>query len=271
MTDKTRLRWIYRTSVGGGIACGLALGLATPAPAVDDRSASLISVTLDAPDVTVTFRDGNTTDESHTLDLIPQGTGATARRNIPLSGEIPSVNRTKVVTVNAGIRPGVAYCASVVTHTKADLPFGHYPSHLRSNVKCVESAGSPNAPSDVAIGAIDGEANPPAGTNRNYWINYSNSGADAKGVSVDVQTSGSITMRRPPESGTFNGMQCAPSGTGFHCTGGNLPKGAKGQIPLLAMVKSAGPGAIHATISVEGDPNPGNNAQTLGVLAVPRT
>ncbi|MFD9333985.1 hypothetical protein ACFWBF_06150 [Streptomyces sp. NPDC060028] len=243
----------------------MAIGLASPASA-----ASLVSVVLDAPYATVTFRDTDTRDQSHTLILTPQNAGGESRR-IVVAGEVPSVNRTVVKMVNAGIRPGVAYCAVVETAVKGeDGILGSFGTTTTSNKVCSEGAGSANAPTDVSIGSIEGEASPQAGTNRNYWVSYANSGADAKGVTVDVQTSGSITMRRPPESGTFHGMQCAASGTGFHCTGGTIPKGAKGQIPLLATVKNAGPGAIHATISVAGDPNPGNNSQTLGVIAVPK-
>ncbi|MFJ6795299.1 hypothetical protein [Streptomyces sp. NPDC091268] len=266
MTGKTRLRWVYRASIGTGMACGTALGLASPAAAT-----TLNSVVLDAPYVTVSFRDTYPNDSDSTLVLTPKSGGGEVRR-IRVAGEVPSVNRTVVKRVNAGISPGVAYCAVVETTTRAEEGIaGRFGGTFTSNRTCSEAAGSANAPAEVSIGSITGEENPPAGTNRNYWISYSNSGADAKGVTVDVQTSGSLTMRRPPESGTFHGMQCAASGTGFRCSGGTLPKGAKGEIPLLAMVKNAGPGAIHATISVAGDPNPGNNAQTLGVIAVPRT
>ncbi|MFD7094992.1 COG1361 family protein [Streptomyces xanthophaeus] len=220
---------------------------------------------LNAPDVTVTFRDSMANDETNELILRPKG-GVGETRRVPIAGEIPGANRTLVKTVNAGITAGVAYCAVVESAYEGEgMSFG---GREISNEVCSEAAGSANAPAEVSIGSITGEENPPAGTNRNYWISYANSGAEAKGVTVNVQTSGSVTMRRAPESGTFNGMQCAASGSGFSCTGGTLPKGAKGQLPLLATIKNAGPGAIHATITVEGDTNPGNNAQTLGILAV---
>ncbi|WP_412079109.1 hypothetical protein ACLF6K_37950 [Streptomyces xanthophaeus] len=266
MTGRTRLRWLYRASVGIGMACGMALGLATPASAVGPL---LVSVQLDAPEITVTFRDTDPDDESFTLDAIPWGTTDPPRRNIPLSREIPNVNRTAVRTVNAGIKAGVPYCVSVVSHTK-DILLEQYPSHYRSNTICVHPTGSAGAPADVSIGGITGEANPPSGTNRNYWVSYSNAGADAKGVVIQVQTSGSLSVRRPPESGTFNGFQCSATGTtGYRCTGGTLAKGAKNQIPVLAAVTRNGPGAIHATITAEGDTNPGNNANTHSVMAVP--
>ncbi|MCY0949407.1 hypothetical protein [Streptomyces sp. H27-S2] len=266
MTGKGRLRWMYRASVGTGLACGLAVGLATPA-----QSSQLVSVRLDAPDVTVTFRDTDADDDSHVLILRPQGAGEV--RRIRLVGEVPSVNRTVVKTVNAGIRPGVAYCAVVESHTRGgDGVISDFGSNYESNEVCSEPAGSANAPSDVSIGAITGEASPPSGTNRNYWVAYSNSGADAKDVVIQVQASGSLSLRRAPESGTFNGFQCSATGTtGYRCTGGTLAKGAKNQIPLLATVTRNGPGAIHATITAPGDPDPGNNSGTHTVTAVPRT
>ncbi|UQW99878.1 DUF11 domain-containing protein [Streptomyces sp. RerS4] len=227
-----------------------------------------MSVQLDAPDVTVTFRDTDPDDSRHILVLRPKdGTGET--RRVEVAGEVPSVNRTVVKTVNAGIRAGVAYCAVINTGTRGSEDVGGaFGTNYNSNEVCSEPAGSANAPSDVAIGSITGEENPPAGTNRNYWIGYSNPGADATGVTITVQTSGTVTVRRPPESGTFNGFQCSGGSTGYTCTGGNLPKGTKNQIPVLATITRAGPGAIHATITAEGDPNPGNNRSTLGVLAV---
>lgn len=247
------------------MACGLAVGLAAPASA---GAARLTSVQLDAPDVTVSFRDTDPRDGSHTLVLRPQGAGEI--RRVTVAGEVPGVNRTVVRTVNAGIRADLAYCAVIESKIKEEGGLiGKFGGTETSNEVCSQGAGSADAPSDVSIGSVTGEANPAAGTNRNYWISYRNAGADAKDVTVTVQTSGSITMRRAPESGTFNGMQCAAAGTGFRCTGGTLPKGANGQVPLLATVKSADPGAIHATITATGDPNTGNNAQTLGILAVP--
>ncbi|RSS61229.1 DUF11 domain-containing protein [Streptomyces sp. WAC06614] len=265
MTRVTRARWLVRASMAGGMACGLAVGLATPA-----SSTALISLQLDAPDVTVSFRDTETRDGSHWVVLTPQGGGGSTRR-VQVAGQVPSVNRTVVRTVNAGIRPDTGYCAVIETVIPPEEgPMGAFGTTMESNKVCAEPASSPSAATDVSITTIEGEANPPVGTNRNYWVYFTNAGAEAKNVTVDVQTSGSLTMRRPPESGTFNGLQCAASGSGFHCTGGTLPKGVKGQIPLLAMVKSQGPGAVHASISVAGDTVPGNNSQALGVIAVPR-
>ncbi|MFF5444065.1 hypothetical protein [Streptomyces sp. NPDC012888] len=262
MTHRTRLRWIWRTSIGGAASLGLVLTLASPAPA-----AQLISLELDAPNVTVTFRDTDPGDVSHEIVLTPQGPGATVRK-VPLSGPVPGVNRTSVRMVNAGITPGIKYCARVSTvENNADNVFS---ARYESNEVCAEPKDSPTAPGDVSVVSIQGEANPPAGTNRNYWIHYTNTGADVKGVTMDVQLSGSLTLRRPPESGTFIGFQCSAAGSGFRCTGGTLPKGAKGQLPVLVSVKGPGPGAVHATVGVAGDPVPGNNAQTFTVLSVPR-
>ncbi|GLX16760.1 hypothetical protein Slala02_12030 [Streptomyces lavendulae subsp. lavendulae] len=267
MTYKTRMRWLYRASVGTGMTCGLAVGLATPSSA-----SALLSLKLDAPYVTVSFRDTEARDQSNTLILRPQGGGVEVRR-IALAGEVPSVNRTVVKTLNAGISPGVAYCATVEVGTRAEEGVtGRFGIRYETSPVCAQPGDSPTAAPDLAIGAITGEANPPAGTNRNYWISYSNSGGDVQGAVIEVVASGSLALRRAPESGTFNGFQCAATGTtGFRCTGGNLPKGTKNQIPLLATVTSAGPGAVHATISAPGDDNPVNNASTEGVIAVPRT
>ncbi|MEU8775512.1 hypothetical protein [Streptomyces sp. NPDC048606] len=225
---------------------------------------------LDAPDVTVTFRDTHPDDVHTTLVLRPNGVPGETRR-IPVAAAVPSENRTVVKTVNAGLRAGVPYCAVLETGTEGgEGPFASFGATYTSNEICSEAAGSANAPSDVAIGSVTGEENPPAGTNRNYWVSYSNAGADAKGVTLTVQTTGSVTVRRPPESGTFNGFQCSGGATGYTCTGGSLAKGTKNQIPVLATIARSGPGAIHATITAEGDPNPGNNATTLPVLAVPK-
>ncbi|MCB5179271.1 DUF11 domain-containing protein [Streptomyces antimicrobicus] len=265
MRRTTRPRWLLRASVAGGTACGLALGLSTPA-----SSAQLISLQLDAPDITISFRDTEVRDAGHTAVLTPQGGGGEIRR-VQVAGQVPGVNRTVVRTVNAGLRPGTGYCAVIETKVAAEEGvFGRFGTTETSNQVCAEPTGSSKAATDVSITNIEGEANPPAGTNRNYWIHFTNSGADATGVTVDVQVSGSLTMRRLPESGTFSGMQCTASGSGFRCTGGTVAKGAKGQVPLLATVKSQGPGAVHASISAEGDTVPGNNSQALGVIAVPR-
>ncbi|MCX4694944.1 hypothetical protein [Streptomyces sp. NBC_01408] len=243
----------------------MAIGLATPASA-----SSIVSLQLDAPNVTVTFQDTEPRDSSNTLILRPTGPGGTVRK-VALAGEIPSVNRTLVKTLNAGITPGIGYCAVVEVGTRAEEGIaGKFGTRYQTSEVCAEPAGSANAPADVSIGGITGEANPPTGTNRNYWVSYSNAGAEAKGVVIQVQTSGSLSVRRAPESGTFNGFQCSATGsTGYRCTGGTLAKGAKNQIPVLATITKAGPGAIHATITAEGDTNPGNNANTHSVMAVP--
>ncbi|MEU8437243.1 hypothetical protein AB0F18_30975 [Streptomyces sp. NPDC029216] len=112
-----RLSWMYRTSVGTAVACGLAVGLATPSSA----ASKLLSLKLDAPYVTVSFLDTEPHDKSNVLVLRPQGGGETLR--VILSDEIPGVGKTVVKRVDAGIRPGTGYCAAVEVATlTAEVP-----------------------------------------------------------------------------------------------------------------------------------------------------
>ncbi|MFH7599733.1 hypothetical protein WDV06_32230 [Streptomyces racemochromogenes] len=103
----TRLTWRYRAPVGAVLACGLAVGLATPSSA----ASRLLSLKLDAPYVTVSFLDTEAHDKSNVLVLRPEGGGETVR--VILADEIPGVGTTVVKRLDAGIRPGTRYCGAV--------------------------------------------------------------------------------------------------------------------------------------------------------------
>ncbi|MFF4580311.1 hypothetical protein [Streptomyces sp. NPDC001389] len=107
------LSWAYRASVGSVLACGLAVGLATPSSAMS----RLVSLKLNAPYVTVSFLDTEPHDRSNVLVLRPQGGGETLR--VILADEIPGVGKTVVRRLDAGIRPDTAYCAAVEVATPA--------------------------------------------------------------------------------------------------------------------------------------------------------
>ncbi|MEU3405957.1 hypothetical protein [Streptomyces sp. NPDC006670] len=112
-----RLSWKYRATVGTVLACGLAVGLATPSSA----ASKLLSLKLNAPYVTVSFLDTEPHDKSNVLVLRPEGGGETLR--VILSDEVPGVGKTVVKKLDAGIRPGTRYCAAVeVAVLKAQEP-----------------------------------------------------------------------------------------------------------------------------------------------------
>ncbi|GAA0267855.1 hypothetical protein GCM10010302_02020 [Streptomyces polychromogenes] len=114
-----RLSWTYRAPVGTVLACGLAVGLATPSTA----ASKLLSLKLDAPYVTVSFLDTEAHDKSNVLVLRPQGGGETLR--VILSDEVPGTGKTVTKKLDAGIRPGVRYCAAVeVAVLSAEEPTG---------------------------------------------------------------------------------------------------------------------------------------------------
>lgn len=112
-----RLSWKYRATVGTVLACGLAVGLATPSSA----ASKLLSLKLNAPYVTVSFLDTEPHDKSNVLVLRPEGGGETLR--VILSDEVPGVGKTVVKKLDAGIRPGTRYCGAVeVAVLKAQEP-----------------------------------------------------------------------------------------------------------------------------------------------------
>ncbi|MFE1790008.1 hypothetical protein ACFW7J_16735 [Streptomyces sp. NPDC059525] len=114
-----RLSRMYRVPVGTVLACGLAVGLATPSAA----ASKLLSLKLNAPYVTVSFLDTEPHDKSNVLVLRPEGGGETLR--VILSDEVPGVGKTVVKKLDAGIRPGTRYCAAVeVATVTAEEPTG---------------------------------------------------------------------------------------------------------------------------------------------------
>ncbi|MFE1554851.1 hypothetical protein ACFW6V_07630 [Streptomyces sp. NPDC058734] len=271
MSVTTQLRRLSRVAVAGGAAFGLALTLAAPAaPAAAEpaaprpvpQGARILALELKAPNLTITFQDLNADSIWHKLVLTPAGRSPTFELGVPGEG------RVLTQTFDAGLLPGKGYCAHIWTRA----PYGKVKPinyDYYSEEKCAQPIGSAQNPSDVAVGSIEGDSAPPPGSTRTYWINYSNRGAEAKDITIEAQPTGTMTMRRPPDSGTFTGFQCAPAGAGFRCTGGSLPNGGKAQIPFLGKVTTSGPGAIHVTISVAGDSNPTNNQQTLTTLSAP--
>ncbi|MFJ3879978.1 hypothetical protein ACIPW5_21300 [Streptomyces sp. NPDC090077] len=274
MTSRARLRPLRRGAATGGMACGLALVLFCP-PARADIAATLLRLELDAPEITVAFRDQTSWAVRHSLILTPQSNNGGKVLVVTWDGaSVPGEGRVLTDTVNAHILPGIDYCGvieTILSSQKGTTREDDSPvvNKYTSNQICTKASKEPGSnPADVSVGSIDGEAAPPPGTNRNYWIHYANNGTtEAKDVTLQVQATGTMTMRRPPDSGTFHGFQCAASGSGYRCTGGTLPAGAKGQIPFLGRVTTAGPGAIHVTIGAPGETNPTNNAQTLGILS----
>ncbi|MGE7389723.1 hypothetical protein ACQKM2_30030 [Streptomyces sp. NPDC004126] len=268
MSVTTQLRRLRRVAVASGTACGLALALAAPAapaaaaPRPVPQGARILGLELKAPNLTITFQDLNPDSVSHKLLLKPQG----REREYELG--VPGEGRVLTQTFDAGLLPGTGYCATIRTRSRYGRVNPIYYEYW-SEEKCAQPSGSAQNPSDVSVGSIEGDAAPPPGSTRNYWINYYNKGAEAKDITIEVQPTGTMTMRKPPDSGTFSGFQCAAAGAGYRCTGGSLPNGGKAQIPFLGRVTTAGPGAIHVTISVAGDSNSTNNQQTLTTLSAP--
>ncbi|MDA5284121.1 hypothetical protein [Streptomyces sp. Isolate_45] len=256
----------------------LVVGLATSATAQDPiyNPPRLVSLQLQAPNVTVIFRDNSEPDTAFFIELTERDNPTYARIDKTLPGtNAPGVGRTVTRSVNAGIKPGIAYCATVKALVHAEDPVLYDLEDAvtePSNKVCAnptDAANPAGSPSNASLGTITGEAEPAAGTNRNFWLPYGNAGAEVKGAVIEVSTSGALSIRRPPENGTFSGFQCVQSGAvagstsgGFRCTGGTLKAGEKNQIPVLVKVGTAGQGAIHASIRAPGDTNPGDNNST---------
>lgn len=185
------------------------------------------------------------------------------------------MNRTVVKTVNAGIKAGVAYCAVIETSIRGDeergdilgTPFG---TTSTSNEMCSEGSKLRQCPGRRLHRRHHRRGQPAHGHEPQLLGQLLERRCRSQGRRHPGPDLGLARRTAPPESGTFNGFQCAATGTtGYRCTGGTLAKGAKNQIPVLATVARNGPGAIHATITATGDTNTVNNANTHNVMAVP--
>ncbi|MGW7098760.1 hypothetical protein [Streptomyces sp. NPDC054838] len=103
-------------------------------------------------------------------------------------------------------------------------------------------------------------------------MSHANRGAEVKNAVIELWVTGPLTLRRPPESGTFSGFTCAASGpAGFRCTGGTVMAAETNQIPYRATVARAGNGTIHASITGAGDAGTADNSSSFAVQAVPKT
>ncbi|MEW2415862.1 hypothetical protein AB0953_19360 [Streptomyces sp. NPDC046866] len=275
-----RTRRALHLSLGFGMVCGLAAATTAPAAAADPivKAPTLMTLRLDAPTAYLTFKDNSEPDTLYTITLTEKDNPGYTKIVRQAPGGVPGTGR--VATRSAtGIKPGVAYCATIratVHYDYSDLnPYElEDPDTPESNKVCadpVDASKPQSAPTDLSIGPVTGEAKPPSGTSRNYWVAYSNKGADAKGVVLEVWATGPMKLRRPPENGTFSGFTCAAAGaSGFRCTGGTVKPAEKGSIPFLISVTGTGNGTIHASITGSGDANTADNASSFDFEAIPR-
>ncbi|WP_042800753.1 DUF11 domain-containing protein [Streptomyces sp. C] len=280
MAPAKRARRVLHVSAAG-LACALAAVTAPPAQAAEPVTGAptLMSLRLDAPTAYLTFRDNSEPDISYTIVLTEKDNPGYTKIVRTAPGGVPGTGRVATRSAD-GIKPGVAYCATIraTVHYEESVPQPYEledPVTPESNKVCadpVDASKPGSAPTDLSVGPITGEANPPSGTNRNYWVGYSNKGATATGVVLEVWATGPMTLRRPPAAGTFSGFTCAPSGaSGFRCTGGTVKAGEKNQIPLLITVTNAGNGTVHASITGARDANTADNGASFAFQAVPRT
>ncbi|MEU6861963.1 hypothetical protein ABZ924_01600 [Streptomyces sp. NPDC046876] len=282
MTSARRTRRALRLSLGIGMACGLAAATTAPASAAADdpivKAPTLLSLRLDAPTAYLTFKDNSEPDILYTITLTEKDNPGYTKIVRQAPGRVPGTGRVATRTAT-GIKPGLAYCATIraTVHYEDTVPNPYNledPVTPESNKVCADpvNASKPqSSPTDLSVGPITGEANPPSGTNRNYWVGYANKGADATGVVLEVWATGPMKLRRPPESGTFSGFTCAASGaSGFRCTGGTVKPGDKGSIPFLISVTGTGNGTVHASISGSGDANTADNGASFDFQAIPR-
>lgn len=284
MTPTPRIRRKWSLPLVAGMLCGLIAWPAVPAAADDyvPNPPTLKSLRLEGTNATVTFTDNTEPDLSFSITLTERDNPGytTITRKLP-GTTVPGVGRSVTRTASGAVKPGIAYCATVEAVVKyKDEPLNAIPledpSTGPSNKVCAQPTDTANpagSPTDLSMDSISGPADVTVGAIPNYWVSYANSGPAVSAITIEVLTSGPLALRLAPPSGPFNGFQCAavgPSGGstgGFRCTGGTLKAGEKGRIPLLTSVTKKGFGAVHATISVAGDTNSGNNSATYTVQA----
>lgn len=257
-----------RTGVAAvaALVAGLLIGSATPAAGAVEADVPppvLLSLRLDGTTAFLTFRDTTDVEKGHGFELRERDDPNAFVSGDSLQG-VPGSGRVATRSVQ-GVRPGVAYCASVSAN------HGNFEITVPSNIVCADPA---DPDPDLWLQRIEGEAEPVVGTNRNYWAYFTNRGANAAGtVVVHVLLSGPLELRRLPEPGTFHGLTCTelpPNGGstgGFLCSGGTLANGERGQIPVLTRVTRRVPGTVYAAVgTVDGpDPSPSDNSTTLPV------
>ncbi|MEU8779577.1 hypothetical protein [Streptomyces sp. NPDC048606] len=288
-----------RIFCGAGLACVLVAALASPGhAAVGYTAPNLLGLTLSPPDAIVTFRDNvkPNSDGEGTDGAVGVTISERANPAVSVTKFVPGVPGTgKVVTrsVRVPIKPNTAYCAQVKSAILVD---GRYTEHTApSNTVCAggrpgegTESGTASLPdeggvvitdegafsTDVSLRGVTGEATAPVGSTRNYWVRYTNEGrVAAENLTLVVQTSGALGIRRPPDSGAFNGFTCAALGAsggataGYRCTGGSLKAGQSAEIPVLAKVAGPGAGTIHVSIDYPNDPIKSNNSTTFSVQA----
>lgn len=287
-------RRILRISSGAALTCAL-MGLsAPPGQAVLTYDApSLTGFTLSPPDAYVTFRDNvrpNSDGEGEDGAVLvflsekdnPASTKTTIVKGVPGTGQV-------VVRNVSGVKPNTAYCVYLKSAILVD---GRYTEHTPASITLC-AGGRPGTGTESGVGSktedgtgvvtdegtystdlslrgITGDATGPVNGTRNYWLSYKNEGRTAaENVTLTVQTSGALSIRRPPDSGTFNKFTCTALGasggatSGYKCTGGSLPAGASGQIPVLTTITKVGTGTIHVSIAYSNDPIPTNNSTTF--------
>ncbi|MFD8024564.1 hypothetical protein [Streptomyces lavendulae] len=303
---RTVRRRVLRLSVGAGLACGLLAAPAAPgagaAPARFEPP-TILGLTLDPPNALVTFRDNvgpgsGGTDIGVIVTLQEKDHPAVVLRS--KGPGVPGGGRVSTRTVS-GVKPDTTYCAVAQSQVRRDVEdvtdvndaaLGLL-NGFTSNSGKVCAGGRPGTgtesgtssvpdesgvvisdegalTTDVALRSVTGDATGPVNGTRNYWMEYTNEGrTPAKDIVVEVQTSGALAIRRPPDSGTFNGFTCSATGAsggatgGFRCTGGTLGPGESGRIPVLTKITKVGTGTVHASVNTPNDPSRGNNATTF--------
>jgi hypothetical protein len=279
---RTAARW----TAGLLVAAGLAAGIGAHPAGADERppAPTMQSLRLDAPDAYVTFKD-NAEDESGFLIVLRERDQPDQMIPVYSTQAVPGAGRVATRTVS-GIRPGVAYCATVQTYRSRDFdevlldPFAEVYS-FDSNAVCADPT---RRPPDLALEKIGGREErewtvvkdqAPA-----YLVNIRNDGADAIGmVVVDISTSG-VAKLADNQSVVLPGWRASgftcvakphvPGSTtgGLRCTGGSLKQGGRTNPAILVRFTGRGYGYIHVSISASDGPaevNLNNNHEALGI------
>ncbi len=232
------------------------------------------SLRVQGSDALVTFTDYS--DEETDYNIRVYQRGEPANPVVATVGAVPDTNRSATRTVGP-VPQGVALCAQVQANRLVlDAPLGPIApqADVRSSGWSNEVCSDPaTAPADLGV-SIRGNESPRASSPAAYVVEIRNDGAlAAKGVTLDVATSGNAKLgdqAMVAAGWQSNGFTCTPrppSGgetAALSCTGGTANQGV---VSGAVMVAFTGPGlgAVHAQVSAEGDPNPGNNGTALNV------
>jgi hypothetical protein len=275
-----------RVAIGLLVVAGLALGRGAHPAAADEiiRAPTLLSLHLEAPEATVTFKDNADPDYGLYITLRERDHPDRIAVSTFTPGGVPGVGRVATRTIR-GITPGVAYCATVqaivrVDNFNDDLYGLEDPVTDESNAICMDPT-SPQPP-DLVLEKVGGpeetEWSAVAGKSPAYLVVFRNTGADATGtVVVDISTSGVATLA-PDQAAVRAGWAAAgftcvstpPTGganAGLRCTGGSLKQGENTNPAILVRFTGRGYGHIHASVSVRGgaETDTRDNAQTFNV------